>query len=963
MDFAGSFLGGLAVETLLATVQVVRSRAPWGVDRERGAALRRRFRPTADDLALSLAARLQEHGVPAGQQASIAKLLRRPEAALLLRQLMLVVLVDAESEHRAELQGQLAALLGLLSELERPSCDSVAAIVYDVLRTTCERLIEQARGTADSLAVSRDEAWKQLVLDNLRTISQATRLYRDHTLADLQSFEEFERSYRTAVHARHRSITPPHHDTVRRVPISKLFVQPRLRWATDLLQAPTGTKSSALTRARGQDPEADTLDLKELRARLHRVVVLGDPGGGKSTLALKMTYDLSSPGQTGRPCPIHLTLKDYAQREAETGVSIAEFIESRAKSHYQVAPPPGAIEYLLLSGRAMVVFDGLDELLDTSRRQEVVANVESFSARYPNAAILVTSRRVGYQQAPLDPHVFATVELDEFNDGAVAEYTRKWFTLDATRSPEERESLARSFLAESKQITDIRRNPLLLALLCNIYRAENYIPSSRAEVYRSCATLLFEKWDSRRGIRVDLPYRRHLDPTIKYLAHWIYADERLQPGITEAQLSNKITSYLCPSRIEDEEEAREVAAAFVAFCKGRAWVFTDTGTTSTGAVLYQFTHRTFLEYFAAGYLVRVSPTAADLWRRLASHIARQEWDVVAQLALQMKDEQEERAAATFLSLLLEESARRKAEDRWSLLEFAARALHVVVPGESTVRAVVQQCLELCIADTSRDEVQWWDYLIQATRALSALREIGNENLSMVVRSTHDYLVDALSSGAVLTAAKAVPIALTLPGSTSTEEDSAEDSAQDLAWAKMKASILATVGHERLVSLAGSSLEAAVVLHDEGHISPRQLLELRLLDGLVMLRPTPGLGAGWELPIAYTVLFQLHYGRMPWQDDHDHRNLLQEIVVTARTTPPPYVRAQLVIGGFYNFALDEDPAVGPAIENPDLLLVGFILAAIGYEFLDAAGEFYSIPQGPLADFNEVFEVRRKRGGAW
>ena len=41
------------------------------------------------------------------------------------------------------------------------------------------------------------------------------------------------------------------------------------------------------------------------------------------------------------------------------------------------------------------------------------------------------------------------------------------------------------------------------------------------------------------------------------------------------------------------------AREFVEFCRGRMWVFTDAGTTVSGQRLYGFTHRTFLEYFAA----------------------------------------------------------------------------------------------------------------------------------------------------------------------------------------------------------------------------------------------------------------------------------------------------------------------------------------------------------------------------
>jgi predicted NACHT family NTPase len=38
------------------------------------------------------------------------------------------------------------------------------------------------------------------------------------------------------------------------------------------------------------------------------------------------------------------------------------------------------------------------------------------------------------------------------------------------------------------------------------------------------------------------------------------------------------------------------------------WVFSEVGTTADGEKLYAFTHRTFMEYFAAGDLAAISDT-------------------------------------------------------------------------------------------------------------------------------------------------------------------------------------------------------------------------------------------------------------------------------------------------------------------------------------------------------------------
>ena len=98
--------------------------------------------------------------------------------------------------------------------------------------------------------------------------------------------------------------------------------------------------------------------------------------------------------------------------------------------------------------------------------------------------------------------------------------------------------------------------------------------------------------------------------------------------------------------------ATDAAQEFITFCQNRAWVFSDAGTTADGQRLYAFTHRTFLEYFAAAHLAAIHDTPEQLAAALFPRIARQEWEVVAQLAIQIKsascDRGEERSYAALL---------------------------------------------------------------------------------------------------------------------------------------------------------------------------------------------------------------------------------------------------------------------------------------------------------------------------
>ncbi len=392
-------------------------------------------------------------------------------------------------------------------------------------------------------------------------------------------------------------------------------------------------------------------------------------------------------------------LRDYGSEKKSHGLSILQFIELTSNSDYQLAAPSGAFEYLLLNGRALVVFDGLDELLDTSDRQKISNDVELFAELYPSVPIIVTSREVGYDQAPLDEERFEIFRLAPFSEPQIESYVQKWFATSSDLTSAEQKKKTASFLSESRIVTDLTSNPLMLALMCTIYRGEGTIPRNRPDVYGKCAEMLFEKWDKRRGIQVSLPIEAHVRPAMNHLASWIYDDEKLQGGVPQSSLIQEAKKYLLQWCFDDSAEAEAAAGQFIDFCTGRAWVFTDTGTKSGGERLYQFTHRTFLEYFTAVNLVQTHRTPEELAQMLNPHIAKQEWDTVAQLAFQLKGRGFQGDSDLLITGLLSAAKPVEARASWNLLDFAARCLGFMVPTPSVRRNVTNDCLDACIRHT------------------------------------------------------------------------------------------------------------------------------------------------------------------------------------------------------------------------------------------------------------------------
>ena len=153
---------------------------------------------------------------------------------------------------------------------------------------------------------------------------------------------------------------------------------------------------------------------------------------------------------------------------------------------------------------------------------------------------------------------------------------------------------------------------------------------------------------------------------------------------------DKATDYLHQKRFADRDEAEQAARKFISFCRGRAWVFTDTGTEKGGERLYQFTHQTFLEYFTAVFLVRTYTTPERLLESLLPRIEEREWDVVAQLAIHRQHIQSEDAGDRLLSLLLAHAQNVENIKQWNVLDFTVRCLQFIVPSLWAVRNVTEK---------------------------------------------------------------------------------------------------------------------------------------------------------------------------------------------------------------------------------------------------------------------------------
>jgi HEAT repeat protein len=484
-------------------------------------------------------------------------------------------------------------------------------------------------------------------------------------------------------------------------------------------------------------PTAPVLDVVTSLSH-RRTVILGDPGSGKSTLARYLALTLAAPPAAAPPAvpdaplavldgwlPLLVELRDYAAYRAECP-SFLDFWDRLAVSDEGPGLPRTELErFLADDGRALVVFDGLDEIFDRQIRETVTRQIIGFAARFPKIRLLVTSRITGFSRRLheiLDGAGFTVHTLQDLDQDQIRTFAAQWFTAALPGVPDEaRHRLDRLMHAveTTPSVRDLAGNPLLLTVLAIIARRRE-LPRERRRVYEHAANVLVEQWDPSRHLPpAVLPVDYLTDIDRRQMLRRIAA--RMQNGphglagnhIHHDDLVAEISSYLTGRYQLDLPRADQAARAMVDQFRERNFVL-----SLYGPGVYGFVHRAFLEYFCADEIVHRFEKTQDLDEAGLTAIfdARSRDDAWQEVLLLTIATIDERFAEPIISRL----ARRDTGRFWGLpeLTLAARCLtELTNPSAATDagRAILET-----LAGALDSEYQGPDEDRPIVRALSSL---------------------------------------------------------------------------------------------------------------------------------------------------------------------------------------------------------------------------------------------------
>jgi predicted NACHT family NTPase len=318
---------------------------------------------------------------------------------------------------------------------------------------------------------------------------------------------------------------------------------------------------------------------------------------------------------------IFITLKEFAEAKGQPDLPgfMAQQLTECGIEHGEAV-----IERILHTGRSIVLLDGLDEVRDQDH-DRILKTIRRTEEMFPANKFVITCR-IAAKEYTFEQ--FTEVEVTDFNDEQIVNFSRNWFQ---PKDPIKAEEFPRE-LKSSPGLQELAINPLLLTLLCLVFEDGGRFPTNRSELYKQGLDILLRTWDASRNIQRKCLYGqlslKRKEDLLSQIAYNTFerSDYFFRQNSVEEQIQQYIQNFPFASteqeilEIDSENVLKEIAA--------HHGLLVERATR-----IYSFSHLTFQEYFTACFIKEKAD--GDFGDIIIRHITNKQWREVFLLTVEM----------------------------------------------------------------------------------------------------------------------------------------------------------------------------------------------------------------------------------------------------------------------------------------------------------------------------------------
>ncbi|MCB1859994.1 MAG: SUMF1/EgtB/PvdO family nonheme iron enzyme [Gammaproteobacteria bacterium] len=429
---------------------------------------------------------------------------------------------------------------------------------------------------------------------------------------------------------------------------------------------------------------------------LDRLVLLGDPGGGKSAFVDWLTHALIDKDPNRLPetllnrLVIRLSLRDVSLNEGAKagGRGKARMLWRALQADISTGLDENTGEKVtqLLQKRfcdkpGVVLLDGLDEVPESDdRRKRLLQAVDDFlGGLHPSTRVLITARPYAYDDEQWRLPGIPVARLDALDEPAIRFFIRQWYAcvalprkwtgVDVSNRVHDLLDAIRDY----PHLEALSERPLWLTQIALLHANDGRLPEDRADLYEKMVSLMLTAWQNR------LPQLKEDDAS---------ADERttmkvLKSGARELRrvlerVALQIHEEQGVSRSGDDGHPDD----YLGYVRRRAGLLVERSPGRFG-----FSHKNFQEYPAACRLSNEGSARKRLVDWLASD--SDWWREVFLLYVARKGQGGQDNQVDFLDSLLSQLHRKEgqlSDSDWQLARLMGLALSERRLQESRERA-------------------------------------------------------------------------------------------------------------------------------------------------------------------------------------------------------------------------------------------------------------------------------------